>query len=104
MAFYNAPSINPQGENGDFFMTSMGIRQDFLKRKLSATLQVRDIFNTMHFSFTSGQPGVFYSSGEFKRVGPVISLTLSLKLNNFKETRRQIDEEENNGGREDMMM
>lgn len=104
MAFYNAPSINPQGENGDFFMTSMGIRQDFLKRKLSATLQVRDIFNTMHFSFTSSQPGVFYSSGEFRRSGPVISLTLSLKLNNFKETRKQIDEENNDSGREDMMM
>lgn len=104
IAFYNAPSINPQGKNGDFFMTSMGIRQDFLKRKLSATLQVRDIFNTMHFSFTSGQPGVFYSSGEFKWVGPVISLTLSLKLNYFKETRRQIDDEDNNDGREDMMM
>ena len=101
-AMYNAPSVNPQGTDGYMFMTGFAVRQDFFKRKLSATLQMRDMFNTMRRLSTSSGPG-FYSSSEFHRNGQILVLTLSYKFNNFKQERRAEDVNQRDFGGEDTM-
>jgi len=101
-AMYNAPNIEPQGTEGHMFMTGFALRQDFLKRKLSATLQMRDIFNTMKRTGTGFGPG-FYSDNEFHRNGQILVLTLSYKFNNFKQERRQEDVNQRDFGGEDTM-
>ncbi|MFW5657202.1 MAG: TonB-dependent receptor domain-containing protein, partial [Bacteroidota bacterium] len=83
--FYRAPSVTLQGERDGFFVTGIGIRQDFWKRKASLTLQSRDIFNTMRFSFTSESDN-FYTKTSFSRE-PVISLNFTYRINNYKAPR-----------------
>lgn len=87
MGFYNGPSVTAQGERGDFFFTSVAFRQDFLDRKASATLSVRDIFGTMKHDFTS-ETSNLYSEMTYTRESPVITLSLSYRINNYKDKRR----------------
>jgi outer membrane receptor protein involved in Fe transport len=101
-ALYTAPNIQPQGTDGYMFMTGLAVRQDFLKRKLSATLQVRDVFNTMHRTGTTTAPGL-YSTYDFHRQGQILVLTLSYKFNNFKQERKQEDVNQRDFGGEDTM-
>lgn len=84
MAFYNAPSITAQGSRGGSFMINGGVRQDFLKNKLTAALQVRDIFRTMHMSFTSEGTN-FYTYNERRPMGPIFTISLSYRINNYKK-------------------
>ena len=67
-------------------MVNASIKHDFFKRKLSATFQMRDVFNTMKHSFTANTDNI-YSYSEFEMVYPVFSFGLSYKLNNYKKKR-----------------
>ncbi|MHA7112418.1 TonB-dependent receptor domain-containing protein [Sunxiuqinia elliptica] len=84
--YYRGPSVSAQGDRSDFFFTNLSYRQDLLKKKLTATLSLRDVFGTMKFERTSS--GVDFSD-RFKREreSQVVTLTLSYKLNNFKLDR-----------------
>jgi outer membrane receptor protein involved in Fe transport len=84
MAFYNAPSVTAQGERGGSFMINGGVRQDLFKKRLTAAFQVRDIFRTMHMSFTS-EGSNFYTYNERRPVGPVFTFSLSYKINNYNK-------------------
>lgn len=90
--FYNGPSVRAQGTREAFYYASLALRQDLFDRKLSATLQVRDLFGTMKYEFTSNGPN-FESFVRFTREPQVVMLSLSYKLNNFKQRRG-----ENRGG------
>jgi outer membrane receptor protein involved in Fe transport len=83
---YNGPSVTAQGERGSFFFTNMAVRQDFFDRKLSATLQLQDVFGSMKYSFVSYGPG-FSSDVQFAREPQVVMLSLSYKINNYKQRR-----------------
>lgn len=85
---YNSPTVSAQGEKEGFFMTNLAVRQSFYKNKVAATLQVRDIFGTMSHSAESEGPN-FYSYYDFQPNTPLVTLTLSLKLNNYKPDRKQ---------------
>lgn len=89
--FYNGPSVTAQGERKALYFASAALRQDLFDRKLSAVLQVRDIFGTMKYEFTSGGPGL-ENTVRFTREPQVVMLSLSYKLNNFKQRNG------NNGG------
>ncbi|MBN2761548.1 MAG: TonB-dependent receptor [Bacteroidales bacterium] len=86
MGMYRGPSVTLQGERKGFFFTNLAVRKDFLDRKLSVTLNMRDVFQTGKFSFTSEGSG-FYTSQEFRRESPIIMLTLSYRINNYKQKR-----------------
>ena len=80
-------------------MTDLGIRQDFFKGVLSATLQVRDIFGTGFRQYETYTPNT-YTYSEFYRDAPMISLDLSLKINNYKNQNRDsngLDSDDFNG-------
>ena len=83
---YQSPSVRAQGTTGGFFSASAAYKQDFFKRKMSATLQVRDIFGTWKHEFISkGQD--FYQYTYYKAKTPIIMLTISYKLNNYRVKR-----------------
>lgn len=100
-AFYNGPTVTAQGEREGFFFTNLALRQDFLDRKLSATLQVMDLFGSMKYEFTSFGPG-FESLVKFNREPQVVMLSLSYKLNNFKQDRSRGEGEMEMGGEGNM--
>jgi outer membrane receptor protein involved in Fe transport len=94
MGMYRGPSVTLQGKRDGFFFTNIAIRKDFLNKKLSLTLNVRDVFGTTKNSFTSEGSG-FYTFNEFKRESPVVMLTLSYRINNYKmQQKRNGDTEE----------
>jgi len=84
MAFYTAPSVTAQGERGGSFMINGGVRQDFWKKRLTAAFQVRDIFRTMKMSFTS-EGADFYTMNERRPMGPIYTISLSYKINNYNK-------------------
>lgn len=98
-AFYRAPSVTIQGERSSFFYTSLAVRQDFLNNHLNATLRMRDIFNTMGREFTADQPG-YYTFNKRDREWPVVTLSLSYKINDYKRDRDGVRDEEPSEGME----
>lgn len=97
-AFFRGKSVSAQGESGAMFFTNISYRQEFMKKKLSATVSVRDPLGTGRFERTSYGDD-FESWFRFEREPRVVMLTLSYKINNFKEDRGG-----NRGGGGDMDM
>lgn len=87
-SFYTAPSATAQGTRGAFYFASLAVRQDLFKKKLSITAQIKDIFNTMGHDFLS-ETADFYTYSEFTRQGQVILLSLTYRINNYKDKRNK---------------
>ncbi|MDO8953155.1 MAG: outer membrane beta-barrel family protein [Draconibacterium sp.] len=85
--FYRGPSVSAQGESKASFYTTLALKQDFLKKKLTATLTMQDPFGTANFERESVTES-FKSWFEMKREPRVLMLTLSYKINNFKSDER----------------
>ncbi|QIA06740.1 outer membrane beta-barrel family protein [Draconibacterium halophilum] len=83
-AFFRGPSTSAQGESAAMFFTNISYRQEFMNKKLSATVSVRDPLGTAGFERTSYGDN-FESWFRFEREPRVVMLTLSYKINNFKE-------------------
>jgi outer membrane receptor protein involved in Fe transport len=98
--FYNSPTVSAQGEREGFYLTDVGLRQDLMNRVLSMALQVRDIFRTGKFEFTSDGPD-FYSHREFTRKSPSVTLTLTYNFNNYKPERDDTEDRDMFGGEEE---
>ncbi|OGU70202.1 MAG: hypothetical protein A2V93_04000 [Ignavibacteria bacterium RBG_16_34_14] len=90
---YNSPTVSSQGTREGFFTTDAAFKQNFFERKLSLTVQVRDIFSTAKYEFTS-EGEDFYRYNYFNRESPVVMLNLRYNFNNFKQER---DGEKPNG-------
>jgi hypothetical protein len=102
MNYFSGPSVTAQGDRDPMFYTSIALRQDFLDRKLSATLQVRDVWGSMNHNFTSYGQG-FSNKMEISGEPQVIMLSLSYKLNNFKQNRSEDFEGSSSGMGEGQM-
>jgi outer membrane receptor protein involved in Fe transport len=89
---YNSPTVTAQGRSEESYYADITVRQDFFERKLSATLKVGDIFATRVREYSSRGEN-FYTYEYRKPESRVVTLTLSYKINNFKEQRptRQMD-------------
>lgn len=85
-ANYNGPTITSQDKNEPSFSANVGIRQDFLDKKLNVALQVRDVFGTFDHESTTESQGI-YSYEYFSRDAPVFTLSVGYTFNNFKKKR-----------------
>jgi outer membrane receptor protein involved in Fe transport len=90
---YNGPRVSSQGDREEFVILNGAVAQDFLDKKLSAVLQVRDIFGTGEFEHSS-EGKDFYSWSKFTRESPMVTLTLTYKFNDYKPDRTREDGEE----------
>lgn len=102
-SIYNSPSVSSQGRREKNFFVNLGLRKEFLNKKLSATFQIQDVFKTQKFEFTNHAPN-FYSSVKMKRKAPFLTLTLTYHLNNNqkKEEKASTETEERQEGEEEM--
>ncbi|MGQ9809771.1 MAG: TonB-dependent receptor domain-containing protein [bacterium] len=87
-AMYNSPSASAQGSREGFLSTDMGLKQDFFGGKLSASLQIRDVFSSAKFESTSEGRG-FYDHRIFERKSPMATVMLSYNFNNYRQERRR---------------
>jgi len=98
--FYRGPSVSAQGDQKGMVFTNLSYRQDFMKKKLSATLSMRDVLGTMKMQGTSYGDN-FKSTFRMQREPRVLMLTLSYKINNYKMDK-QAPTEQPSQGTEDM--
>jgi outer membrane receptor protein involved in Fe transport len=110
MGFYNAASITSQGTRDAMFFTNIGVRQDLMKRKLTLSVQVRDLFGANKFESTT--EGInFRNFSSSKRQSQIVTFSISFKINNYKADRKERGEGgdsnemdfEGGGGGEGMM-
>ncbi|WP_439184603.1 TonB-dependent receptor domain-containing protein [Carboxylicivirga taeanensis] len=96
---YDSPSVTAQGETKESYYMNAAVRMDFFDRKLSAVVQARDVLATaQRISITEGVD--FYNYQKQTRKAPMISFTLSYRLNNFVQKRGR-NGGDNGGGMED---
>lgn len=92
---YQSRIASAQGERKGFWTSSFSIRQQYLKNKLAATLQVNDIFSTSR-NVNSVVGDYFESFNHEEPRTPTVALSLSLKLNNYNQRQQR-----NGGGQDD---
>lgn len=99
MGVYRGPTVSAQGRREGMYFVNASVKQDLLNNRLSATLQVQDIFGTMKFSGSSYGSN-FENTFKFKRESQIVQLTLSYKINNFKTKpgKEGMDSSGNEGG------
>ncbi len=88
---YISPSVSAQGKRYGYYVVNAAVKQEFFKRKLSLTLQARDLFGTAVFESINEGPdfsNYFYA----KRKSPMISLSVSYRINNYKIKRNPTSE------------
>ena len=83
--FYRGPSVSAQGDQKGMAFVNLSYRHDFMNKKLTATLSVRDVLGTMRMKGTSSGDN-FKSTFNFSREPRVLMLTLSYKINNYKKS------------------
>lgn len=83
---YNSATITTQGRDEGYYAFNAAIRGDLFDRKLSLVLQARDVFGTVE-RVSVNQDVDFYNYTYRKSRAPVISLTASFRLNNFRQDR-----------------
>ena len=96
-SFYRSPSVSAQGESKGMFFSNVSYRHEFFDKKLTATLSIQDPLRTARFERESYSEN-FKTWFKFEREPRVVMLTLSYKLNNFKEDRRSGGQENGGGG------
>lgn len=96
MGIYRGPTVSAQGDREGMFYTNISYRQDLMKKRLTATVSLQDIFGTGKMEGTTEGPN-FKSSYKFEREPRILMLTLSYKINNFKN-----DRSESSGGTNEM--
>lgn len=82
------PSVTTQGRTNAFWYVSFAARQQLIKRKLTATLAVRDVFNSARY-VSDIQTADLQSITRIRPFYPLVSLTLSYSFNNFKQNAAQ---------------
>ena len=90
---YNSPTVSSQGHREGFFTTHAAVKQDLMNRKLTATLQVRDVLGTAKYESTSESTN-FYSHRESTRKSPVVMLNISYNFNNYRPERQREERRE----------
>jgi outer membrane receptor protein involved in Fe transport len=94
-AYYVGPMVSTQGRVDGFFYLNFAARQQLLKRKLTASLVVRDILSTAEYINKRSGVGMETLSKIYPR-SPLFTLTLTYVFNNFRSQRNA------EGGNHDM--
>ena len=95
---YNSATVTTQGEDKGYYSFNAAVRSDFLDNTLSLVLHVRDVFSTME-RVSVTRDADFYNYYSRSNHAPIISLTASYRLNNFKQSNR--GDRSGDGGGED---
>ncbi len=88
--FYRGPSVTAQGDREGFFMFSAAIKQSLMDKKLTMTLNARDVLGTMTRDMTMSGEG-FETHSYRERESPIINFSVTYTFNNFKQKRRGVN-------------
>ena len=84
---YVSATATAQGTREGFWGMDAALAQDFMKKKMTATLQLRNIFQTeRRESISEGRDFRTYNLDY--RFGPIVILTVTYRFNNFEQKRK----------------
>lgn len=84
---YRSPRVSAQERDAAYFSSNLAIRRDFFDRKVSTTLQIKDIFGTGRWeSETEGRD--FYTESYREYDTPIVMLSVKININNYRQERR----------------
>ncbi|MCB2221756.1 MAG: TonB-dependent receptor family protein [Bacteroidetes bacterium] len=81
---YESPTVEAQGREEESYYADVTVRQDFFEKKFNVTLKVGDVFATRTARSYRNGPDFYISQTRIPE-SRVVTLTLSYRLNNFKE-------------------
>jgi outer membrane receptor protein involved in Fe transport len=87
---YFAKNFDAQSEFKSVLLMNASVRQDFMEKKFSLTLQARNFLRTSYFTVNSKGLN-FNSSIHVKPEVPIVSLMLTYNFNNFKRSAKPTD-------------
>ena len=83
---YNSATVTAQGKRGDYWTADIAVSQEFFKKRMSAILQVRDMFGkVVRDNVSVGSD--FYAYSEYYHRAPQLRVTLNYRFNNYKNKR-----------------
>jgi hypothetical protein len=86
-AYYVGPMVSTQGRVDGFFYLNLTVRQQLLKRRLTASLVVSDVLSTAEYVHNRSGAGMESLSKIYPR-SPLFTLSLSYMFNNFRPQRK----------------
>jgi outer membrane cobalamin receptor len=96
MMAYRSKTATAQGYSSGYYYMNLAFRQDLFKRKLSATLQLRDVLGTIRNE--NYNYGANFEQHMVRTREPrVLTLTLSYKINNYRNEPNSRMESEGGG-------
>lgn len=95
--FYDAPSITAQGRSAGRIAFNLGIKQDFLDKRLSISVNFRNLFNTMKFNTTTETDYLYYHMTR-SNTWPNFNISITYKLNDFKKRKEKGEDSDDDGG------
>jgi hypothetical protein len=87
-SYFVGPSVSTQGRVDEFFYFNFSVRQQLLGRRLSATLNVRDVLSTAKYVDTKNGANLD-SKTTIYPASPLITVSLSYTFNNFKSQKKE---------------
>ena len=104
-AFYNSPRIVAQGSVAQSYGIDLGLKANFLKKKLSLSFSVRDILNSRHRGVNVTEGINFYQESYNNSNGRSYRLTLTYNFGDMKsknKDRKNSDRSDGDDFDEDM--
>ena len=83
---YNSATVTAQGTRGDYWTADIAVSQEFFKKRMTAILQVRDMFGKVVRDRES-MGSDFMSRSEYYNEAPQVRLTVNYRFNNYKRKR-----------------
>lgn len=96
---YQSSTASAQGEHKGTLTFNAALKYNIIPKKLTATLQAKDIFGSSKRESATEGPG-FYEFTSYDRDTPTFMLNLSLNLNNYKPERKERQGDGDDGGGE----
>ncbi len=91
--FYIGRKLSIQGEMKPLFLSFIGLRQNLLKNRLSISMMALSPFRRPRFSIINSDEH-FNSQIEIQFLKPLVSMTITYRLHNFKEQQEHKSQKE----------
>ena len=95
LGVYISKTAATYGVRSSYHLVNAAVRQDLFKKKLSATLQIQDIFGSLQYSFDThrvmSDGSVLNAYNQYIREPRIIKLALSYKINNYKKSKHEME-------------
>jgi outer membrane receptor protein involved in Fe transport len=85
--YYVGPMVSTQGRVDGFFYLNFTVRQQLMKRRMTASLVVRDIFSTAEYIYKRAGEGMESLSKIYPN-SPLFTVSMSYTFNNFRSQQK----------------